>query len=448
MSKNSAVDMTRGSITRQMVQFSLPLIFGNLFQLAYNMVDTAVIGRFAGSAALAAVGTCDSVMTLLILGVSGVCIGASVLMGNFYGAGDTEKLKQELGTTIVIGMVFAAAVMAVGLPLTEPVLQLLRVQPEAMADGALYLRIIFLGMPFTCLYNIYAGAMRAVGDSKTPVRYLALASVINMALDVLLVAVLKLGVGGAGAATVAAEAVSAVLCIRHVNRHMPVLQLKGRAKADRALLGQTLSLGSLTALQQCSQPIGNLFIQGVINSAGMTAAAAFSAVRKIEDIGLIPGRSVANGITAFMAQNEGAGDTKRSERGFKVGLMLEVAAAAIICAVILLLRHPLMMLFTADETIRETGAGYFSLSAFFYWMPGFCNAHQGYFRGIKKMQLVLMGSITQIAVRAVMTAVLVPKMGLPGAALACMIGWGAMLAWEAPCRLLHTIRRMKTQKSA
>ena len=144
--------MTKGNILSKLIHFSVPLILGNLFQLSYNMVDTIVIGRFAGSTALAAVGTCDQVMNLLILGVSGLCIGASVLMGNFYGAGKKDKMKEEMNTMLLIGLLFALAVMAAGIPLTGTIFRLMRVRPEMIDEATVYLRVIFAGMPFMCLY--------------------------------------------------------------------------------------------------------------------------------------------------------------------------------------------------------------------------------------------------------------------------------------------------------
>ena len=156
-------DLTQGNIGRQLFSFTLPLIIGNLFQLAYNFVDTMVVGRFAGDGALAAVGTCDPVMNLLILGVSGVCIGASVIMSRFYGAGEGKKLRAEMEATLVMGLIFALAVMGLGVLLTRPILRLLRVPEEIMPDAVAYLRMIFLGLPFTCLYNIYAAALRSIG---------------------------------------------------------------------------------------------------------------------------------------------------------------------------------------------------------------------------------------------------------------------------------------------
>ena len=438
------MDMTRGGILRQLIRFSVPLILGNLFQLSYNMVDTIVIGRFAGSTALAAVGTCDQIMNLLILGVSGVCIGASVLMGNFFGAGDEEKLLREMETTVLMGLLFALAVMAAGIPLTGSIFRLMRVKPEMMAEATLYLRVIFAGMPFTCLYNIYAAALRSIGDSKTPVTYLMLSCVINICLDLVLVVGAGLSVLGAALATVIAQACSAVLCMRHVNRNVPQLRLNWRTlRIDRTLAGQTLSYGGMTALQQCSQPIGNIIIQSSVNALGVSAAAAFSAVRKIEDIGLLPGRSIATGVTAFCAQNRGAKNEQRVQQGFRIAMALEAVVGLAMCAVVLVLRSPLMAMFTKDAAIVADGVFYFNIIGFCYWLPHLTNGMQGYFRGIGRMTVTLLASLTQISVRVVATLLLTPVMGIQGVGLACVLGWSAMLAWEVPLQIY--LSRRKTQ---
>jgi len=432
---STARDMTGGDILRHLVRFSVPLMLGNLFQLSYNMVDTVVIGRFAGSTALAAVGTCDQVMNLLILGVSGVCIGASVLMGNFYGAGDEKKLRRELETTLALGLLFALAVMAVGIPSTGAIFALMRVRPQMLGEASVYLRVIFAGMPFTCLYNIYAAALRSIGDSGTPVRFLVISCALNGALDVILVVGAGLGVLGAALATVIAQAVSSALCILYVNRRVPLLRVGWWGlRIDRALAGRTLSYGGMTALQQCSQPIGNLVIQGSVNALGVSAAAAFSAVRKIEDIGLLPGRSIATAITAFIAQNRGAGKGERVERGFRRGMSLEFAAGAAVCLAVLVLRRPLMTLFTRDGDIVEKGVRYFDVIGFCYWLPCITNGMQGYFRGMGRMTVTLFGTLSQISVRVLATLLLVPAMDIPGVGLACVLGWCAMLSWEVPLR--------------
>ena len=179
--------MTQGSIARHLIAYALPLILGNLFQLTYNAVDSIVIGKFAGENALAAVSAANPVMTIVILGVSGVSIGASVLMSRFYGAGDEDALRREVATTIVFGAIASLVVFAVGWPLSGPVLRLMNVPDEILEMAARYLQVIFVGFLFTFQYNILAAALRSVGDSRTPVVYLALASVMNAGLDVLLV---------------------------------------------------------------------------------------------------------------------------------------------------------------------------------------------------------------------------------------------------------------------
>lgn len=436
MKRNHVTDLTQGGILRHLVSFAIPLMLGNLFQLSYNMVDTIVIGRFAGKVSLAAVGTCDQIMNLLILGVSGICVGASVLMGNFFGAKDRAQLLAELKTTVSLGLIFAFVVLGLGFPLSGVFFRLMRVQPEALADATLYLRIIFLGMPFTCLYNIYAAALRSVGDSRTPVRFLIVSCLINIVSDLLLVAVLRMGVLGAALATVLAQGVSALLCILYVNQSVPELRFPWRElRIDRRLARKTLSYGSLTALQQCAQPIGNLVIQGTINTLGVSAAAAFSAARKIEDIGLLPGRSIATAMTALIAQNRGAGDAERVERGFRKGMLVELVSGLAVCAAVLLLRAPLMTLFSEDREIVEEGLAYFSVIGFCYWLPCLTNGMQGYFRGVGAMKSSLFATLTQISFRVAATLLLVPRLGVSGVGLACVVGWSAMLLWTLPFRL-------------
>ena len=444
MTRSKAVSLTQGPILRQLIQFSVPLILGNLFQLSYNMVDTIVIGRFAGSTGLAAVGTCDQIMTLLILGVSGVCIGASVLMGNFFGAGDEKKLLDELKTTVTMGLVFAVLVMGAGLPLVPQMLQLMHIQPESMNEAQTYLRFILIALPFTCLYNIYAAALRSVGDSGTPVRYLVISSLINIILDLLLVAVFRLGVFGAALATAVAQGVSALLCVRAAAANFPMLRFPIRSlRADRSLAAKTLAYGGFSALQQCAQPIGNIIIQGSVNTLGVTAAAAFSAVRKIEDIGLLPGRSISNAVTAFTAQNEGAGNHGRTEAGFRRAVLLEAGCGILVSLIVILLTRPLMSLFSADPAITEAGVLYFSIIHFFYWLPCLTNGYQGYLRGTGHMATSLLATLTQISVRVAVTLLTVPVMGISGVGLACVAGWSAMLLWTVPMRLkLSRLRKL------
>ncbi len=428
-------DLTKGNISAELIRFSIPLILGNLFQLTYNAVDSIIVGRFAGEDALAAVGTANPVMNIVILGITGVCIGASVLMSEFFGAGQYEKLKREVSTTLLFGCYFSVAVVLLGLLLSGPIMRLLHVPEEILGDAVLYLRIIFLGMPFTYLYNAVASALRSVGDSKTPVRFLALASVMNGCLDIIFVAGFQMGIVGAALATDLAEAASAVLCIAYVYRKVPLLQLKKKeAHIDRGLLKLTLQHGSITALQQSCQPVGKLLIQGVINPLGVSAIAAFNAVNRVDDFAFTPEQSISSGMMTFVAQNRGAGNKERVKKGFRKGLMIEAGYWVIICTVILLLKEPIMRLFVSegDNGLVELGVEYLSLMAFFYLMPAFTNGIQGFFRGMGNMSITLISTLIQISFRVLFVYILVPRIGMKGVAFACLIGWSFMLLAEVP----------------
>lgn len=436
--------MTQGSIARHLIAYALPLILGNLFQLTYNAVDSIVIGKFAGENALAAVSAANPVMTIVILGVSGVSIGASVLMSRFYGAGDEDALRREVATTIVFGAIVSLVVFAVGWPLSGPVLRLMNVPGEILEMAARYLQVIFVGFLFTFQYNILAAALRSVGDSRTPVVYLALASVMNAGLDVLLVAGLRWGVVGAGVATVAAEGISALLCARHIYRKIPLLHLGLRElKIDRRLLGETVSSGAITALQQACQPIGKALIQSVMNAQGVSVIAAFNAVSRVDDFACIPEQSISSSMMTCIAQNRGAGEHARVGETLRRGMMIEAAYGVLICAAVLLAKEPVMRLFAAQDSMQmvSMGVDYLTLMAFFYILPGITNGIQGYFRGMGEMKTTLVATFIQISIRALVVAVLVPRVGLNGAAWACAIGWSAML-----CYTFARYRKVRTNE--
>lgn len=428
-------DMTEGSIPRHLIVYAVPLILGNLFQLTYNAVDSIIVGRFIGKEALAAVGTASPVMNIIILGISGICIGASVLMSGFFGAKEEEMVKKEMATTAVFGVYFSLIVVALGILITRPLLKALYVPEEILDTSSSYLRIIFLGAPFTFFYNAVASALKSVGDSKTPLKFLAFCSVLNGALDVIFIGLLGFGITCSAVTTVVAEALSAVLCIAYVYRRIPLLQLKpGEFKVDRGLLRQTLQYGSVTALQQSCQPIGKLLIQGAVNPMGVDVMAAFNAVNKIDAYAFTPEQSIANAITTFVAQNEGAGKKERIKKGFGTGMALEFCYWILICGAILALRGPLMRLFVGSEAgeIVALGSGYLGIMALFYILPGFTNGVQGYFRGRKYMKMTLLGTLIQTSLRVIFVYLLTPGMGLNGVAFACAIGWIVMLLVEIP----------------
>lgn len=431
----AAVNMTEGGITKHLADYSIPLILGNMFQLTYNAADSIIAGRFIGKEALAAEGTASPVMNIVILGISGICMGASVLMSEFYGAGKKEKLKREMSTTVIFGCCFSVMIATLGGFFSKPLLGALGVPDEILGKAASYLSVIFLGAPFTYFYNAVSAALKSVGDSKTPLKFLAFSSILNAVLDLIFIGGLGFGIVCSAVTTVAAEAASAVLCITYVYRKIPMLQLRrGEFTMDRQLLRQTLRYGSITALQQSCQPIGKLLIQGAVNPLGVDMIAAFNAVNRIDDYAFTPEQSISHGITTFVAQNRGAGRKERIRKGFRRGLMLEACYWVFICITITLFRRPLMGLFVTagNEGIVALGSSYLGLMALFYVFPAFTNGIQGFFRGMGNMSVTLLGTFVQTSLRVVFVYLLTPGIGLMGVAYACAIGWSVMLLVEVP----------------
>ncbi len=428
-------NLTEGNIKKQLIGFSIPIILGNIFQLTYNAVDSIIVGRFIGKDALAAVGTANPIMNIVILGITGICIGASVLMSSLFGAGKYEDLKKELSTTLLFGAFFSVVITLLGILCSTGILRLMKVPDDILGDASIYLKIIFLGMPFTYLYNTFASALRSVGDSKTPILFLSFASILNGLLDLIFIAGLGFGIAASALTTIIAEAASAILCIIYINRKVSLLRLeRAELKFDRFLLKETLKHGSITALQQSCQPIGKLLIQGAINPLGVDMMAAFNAVNRVDDFAFTPEQSIASAMMTFVAQNRGAGKKERMRKGLSNGFFVEVLYWGIICIVITLFKTPIMKLFVSgeEEVLINAGTTYLGYMAFFYLLPAFTNGLQGFFRGMGDMKITLVGTITQISLRVFFVFLLVPKVGMVGVAFSSLLGWIGMLLVEIP----------------
>lgn len=426
-------DMTEGSISRHLLRYAVPLILGNILQLTYNAADSVIIGKYLGEEALAAVSASNPVMTIVILGASGIGIGASVLISRFYGARDFDRLKREFSTTVIFGIFFSLIIFLAGLTFSGQILRLINTPEEVLDMADIYLKIIFVGFLFTFQYNILSSVMRAMGDSRTPVRFLGLSCILNICLDLLFVMVLNAGVAGAGLATVISEGVSIICCIAFIYRHMPELNLsKQEWRVDRALLAETVRTGALTALQQAAQPVGKVMIQSVINAQGIAVIGAFNAVCRVDDFVCIPAQSIGSGIMTCTAQNRGARKEMRVRESLKKGLIIACLYFPIICCIILLVKLPVMKILTPDGS-REMilmGTEYLGVKAWFYILPCITNAVQGFFRGMGRMKVVLLATLLQISVRTLLVTVWVPQIGITGEAYACMVGWLCMILFE------------------
>ena len=425
-------DMTRGSIGRHLLAYAIPMIAGNILQLTYNAVDSVIIGKYLGEDALAAVGTANPVMTIMILGASGIGIGASVLISKFYGAKDFEGLKKEFSTTVIFGVFFSFLVFLVGFLLSGDILKMINTPDTIFLQARTYLRTIFVGFLFTFQYNVISSALRGIGDSKTPVVFLGVSCCMNVILDLVFVAGIGMGVKGAGLATIISEGISVICCIIYIYKRVPVLKLRTDEFAvDRIMLSETLKTGLLTALQQAAQPVGKVIIQGVVNTQGVAAIGAFNAVCRIDDFACIPSQSIGSGIMSCTAQNRGAGFRERTGETFRKGFAVALIYFPIICSLTLLLKKPAVGILTPrGSSMLAIGVGYLSVKAWFFIMPCINNAIQGYFRGMGKMGVVLACTLIQITIRTICVSLWVPRMGIEGEAWACFTGWICQAVFE------------------
>lgn len=431
-------DLTTGKIMPILVNFTVPLVLGNLFQLTYNAVDSIIVGHFVGKEALAAVGICNPVSTLMILFLNGLCMGASILMGIQYGAKDYETLHRQISTTLLSGAFFSFFLTLVCVIFAVPILLLLQVDPSIMDMTVQYLRIIFLGLMFTFLYNFFSSTLRALGDSASPLYFLIISAILNIFGDLFFVIVLKAGSNGCAISTVLSEALCCLFCIIYIQKKVPILRLgKKWLVFDARLLKKTIAYGWASAMQQATVQMGKIAIQALVNTMGVSVSAAFAVVNRIDDFAITPEQNIAHAMTALMAQNKGAGKNDRMREGFRCGMILELVYGAAVMLICLGFARPLMSLFVKDEEVIGHGVVYLHLIAVMYILPAITNSLQGFFRGIGDLKVTLMSSFTNMTVRVIAAApmVLLWNFGIEALPYSYLAGWIAMLLVETPLML-------------
>lgn len=410
-------DMTTGAITPLLVKFTIPLVLGNLFQLTYNAADSIIVGKFVGEDALAAVGTSNPLMTLAILFINGLCLGAGILVSTAYGAGDTQRVERQVSTTAIAGTVFSLVFSALCVLLATPLLRLMQVPEEILPIAVQYLRIVFAGLIFTFFYNFLAATMRVLGW----------------------------GSEGCALSTVLSEALCCVLCVVYIQLKVPVLQLGRRWFVfDSSLLRSTVQYGWTSAMQQATVQLGKIAVQAIVNTLGINAMAAFTAASRVDDFTYMPQQNIAHAMTTLMAQNHGAGKKERVRQGFFCGLRIELIYGFCLMAVCLLFARPIISLFVDDPAVIDLGVKFLRCASLFYLMPGVTNGIQGGFRGLGDLKITLNSSMLNMGFRVAAAAVLVLvlKVDLQIMPVSYGIGWLSMLVYELPL----LIRYMKEDK--
>ena len=390
------VDMTQGSITKHLINFSLPLLLGNLFQQLYNMVDTWVVGNYVSNEAFSAVGTVGPVINTLIGFFLGLSSGAGVVISQYYGAGREEKVRQAVHTALMLTLVLGVVFTAAGIAMTPLMLQLMKTPAEVAPEQAAYLRIYFAGVMGLLLYNMGSGILRAVGDSRRPFYFLVVSAVLNTVLDLLFVIKFHMGVEGVAYATIIAQAVSAVLTLWVLMRAEGGIRLELRAlRFTWSVLRQIVAVGIPAALQMAITAFSNVFVQSYINYFGPDCMSGWTAYTKVDQLVILPVQSISMANTTFVGQNLGVGDTPRAKKGVRISLWLSVAVTAVLLIPVLLFAPDLTAFFNSKAEVVSYGALLLRLLSPFYFFFCINQIYAGALRGAGNSQMpmwIMLGS--------------------------------------------------------
>ncbi len=390
------VDMTKGNITRHLVNFALPLLLGNLFQQLYNMVDTWVVGNYVSNEAFSAVGTVGPVINTLIGFFLGLSSGAGVVISQYYGAGREEKVQQAVHTALMLTLALGVVFTAAGIAMTPLMLQLMKTPAEVAPEQATYLRIYFAGVIGLLLYNMGSGILRAVGDSRRPFYFLVVSAVLNTVLDLLFVIKFHMGVEGVAYATIIAQAVSAVLTLWVLMGAEGGIRLELRAlRFTWSVLRQIVAVGIPAALQMAITAFSNVFVQSYINYFGPDCMSGWTAYNKVDQLMILPVQSISMANTTFVGQNLGVGDTPRAKKGVRTSLWLSVAVTAVLLIPVLLFAPDLTAFFNSKAEVVSYGALLLRLLSPFYFFFCINQIYAGALRGAGNSQVpmwIMLGS--------------------------------------------------------
>lgn len=421
-------DLTRGPVTKGMLLFALPMILGNLLQQFYNVADTLIVGQFLGATALAAVGSSYTLMTFLTSILLGMCMGSGAVFSIRFGEGDQARLKNSLSLSFLMIAAFTVVMNLAVFLLIDPMMGLLQVPEEVYPLMRSYLWVIFWGIGGTFLYNYFACLLRAIGNSATPLLFLGVSAVLNIALDLVFVVVVPWGVAGAAFATSLSQWVSGLGLLAFTLAKMPQLRPSRqdvRWKKDRVLEIARFSL--LTCVQQSVMNFGILMVQGLVNSFGTVVMAAFAAAVKIDSFAYMPVQDFGNAFSTFIAQNYGAKRMDRVRRGIKSAAVSSVVFALLISVLVFAFAKPLLLLFVKPEEteILAVGVQYLRIEGAFYFGIGILFLLYGLYRAIERPGMSLVLTVISLGTRVALAYILsaIPAIGVVGIWWSVPIGW-------------------------
>ena len=427
--------MTQGNPLKVMLQFAFPLLVGNLLQQTYNIIDAAIVGQSLGAQALASVGASTSVQFLVLGFCMGSCTGFGIPVAKYFGAGDLKHMKNIIFNGAVLTAVIAVILTVLCTLLCPWILQVLSVQSDIYANAYSYLMIIFLGLPFTLLYNYLSSILRAVGDSRTPFLFLAFSAVLNIFLDLFFILIAGWGCAGAALATIAAQAISGILCLIVIIRRMEVLWL---SKENRVVRGDSitelLQMGLPTGLQFSITAIGSMVMQSANNGLGGDYVSAFTAGAKLKQFTMCPFDAIATSVSVFCSQNYGAGKIDRIHKGLRQGITVGVGYGLFAGLILIFAGRPLSMIFVSKDAsgVLDASAKYLRCMGYFYWSLGILNVTRMVTQGLGHSGRAFFSGVMEMIARTIVSLGFVEAFGYTAICFADQTAWIAACCYIAP----------------
>ena len=391
-------DMTRGPILKQLLLFAVPLLFGNIFQMLYNTVDSIVVGNFVGKEALAAVGSTTMIINMLVFFFNGFSVGAGVVIGQRFGAKEEKELHTAVETTMALTFVFCVLFTIIGMSYVRPMLYLMATPEDVFDNAASYLNIYFAGISGLLIYNMGSGILRAVGNTTLPLMFLVLTSILNIILDLFFVICLHMGIEGVAYATILSQFISAVLTLLLLSRTKEIYRLVWRdLRINKTVTKLIFAVALPAGIQSVITAFSNTFVQAYINYFGSSCMAGWSCYNKLDQVVFLTTQSIAMAATSFVSQNIGAKQEERANRGTMVSLALAVSTIVVVGGTLVLNARQAVRLFTQDESVIAFGVMFIRTNTMFVMFNGVNHVLAGALRGRGDsrgpMYIMLMGFV-------------------------------------------------------
>ena len=427
-------NMTEGSPLPQIIRFTLPLMAGNLLQETYNVADGAIVGRILGPDALASVGATSSVQFLILGFCIGVCSGFSVPVARHFGAKDEARMRQSIWHGILLTAAIAAALTLLCALLCHGILRLLSTPSGIYDDAYHYLLILFLGIPFTLLYNFLAGILRAVGDSRTPFLFLVLSTSLNIVLDLFCIAVLRLGVPGAAAATITSQGISGLLCLVLIRRKFELLHIRREDRKWSAAVAKSMAgMGIPMGLQYSVTAIGSMVTQAADNGLGTVYISGYAAGYKLKHFAMCPLDALGTALCTYASQNLGAGKADRVRKGVRIGIGLSLLYGTASGLVLVLLGRTVSMIFvsSAAPAVLDASALFVKWCGLFLWLVGILMVFRYTVQGLGYTFLSVFSGAIEMIARILISVLLVPRFGYLAICLTDEAAWICAAVYSA-----------------